>query len=156
MKKIINLLVGLCIILSMTSCLKSGLDDIEEYSGAEISAVSSVEYRYISDEISSASGQNIVKYVTLEYSGSKIDSKAATVSIPVRVPANFPEKELANLSASRLIVIVTLSSGAKIEPVSGAPELGKPGDWSKPNEYRVTAANGTRKNWTITVSGPNK
>lgn len=156
MKKISNILLGLCILLGMTSCLKSGLDDIEEYSGADITAVSRVEYRYISDEISSASQQNIVKNITLEYSGSKIDTEKATVSIPVKAPTNFPITELPNLSTKQLVVVVTLSTAARIEPINGAPSLGKPGDWSHPNEYKVTAANGTSKNWTISISSLTK
>ncbi|WP_410520867.1 DUF5018-related domain-containing protein [Bacteroides cellulosilyticus] len=29
--------------------------------------------------------------------------------------------------------------------------MGKPGDWSKPNKYEITAADGSKKVWTITA-----
>ena len=58
-----------------------------------------------------------------------------------------------NRSADNLVVVVTLSAAAKIEPISGFPRLGIPGDWSKPNEYKVTAANGSTKKWTFTITG---
>lgn len=153
MKTIKNILIVLCVILSMTSCLHAGLDDIEEYKGNDITAVSRVEYRYISDEISPASGQDLVKNVTLGYSGCVIDTKSAIVDIPITVPSNFPESELPNLSASELVVVVTISTAARIEPIGNAPALGVPGDWSKPNQYKVTAADGSSKNWTITING---
>lgn len=153
MKRALNVLVLLCLLCGMTSCLKSNLDELETYGGANITSVSRVEYRYISDEIAPSSGQNVVKYVTLEYSGSTVDMENATVTIPVKLPANFPESELGKVSASNLVVVVTLSTAARIEPVNGAPVLGKPGDWSMPNEYKVTAANGTSRIWTIKVTG---
>lgn len=153
MKRALNVLVLLCLLCGMTSCLKSNLDELETYGGANITSVSRVEYRYVSDEIAPSSGQNVVKYVTLEYSGSTVDMENATVTIPVKLPANFPESELGKVSASNLVVVVTLSTAARIEPVNGAPALGKPGDWSMPNEYKVTAANGTSRIWTIKVTG---
>ena len=47
---------------------------------------------------------------------------------------------------------VTVSSAARITPLSGAPAFGQPGDWSKPNKYLVTAADGSQKEWTIQVT----
>ena len=50
-------------------------------------AVQRVEYRYISDEVSNASGQQIVKKVELGRSNIVIDKEASTVSLDVSVPA---------------------------------------------------------------------
>ena len=49
------------------------------------------------------------------------------------------------------MVAVTISTAATIKPINGAPKLGVPGDWTKDNQYEVTAADGTKKVWTIVV-----
>lgn len=151
MKKIIYSSFLTFMMVSFSSCLTGGLEDLPKYEEADITSVSAVTYRYISDEVSPASGQNIVKDVNMTYT-SEIDPVAATVKISVTTPANFPEDELANLSTkSNLVVAVSLSTAARLFPKDGSVELGVPGDWSKPNNYVVEAANGTKKNWTIEI-----
>ena len=49
------------------------------------------------------------------------------------------------------MVAVTISTAAIIKPIGDAPKLGVPGDWTKDNQYEVTAADGTKKTWTIVV-----
>ena len=49
-----------------------------------------------------------------------------------------------------------LSTAAVIAPQDGAPTLGVPGDFSTTRRYLVTAANGTKKDWTIQVTALNK
>ena len=67
-------------------------------------------------------------------------------------PNNVPEEEKANVDAKNLVVVLTISTAATVTPVDGAPKLGVPGDWSKPNKYKVTAANGNSRIWTVTVN----
>ena len=151
MKRIIYSLFLTVVMVSFSSCLTGGLEDLPEYEEADITSVSAVTYRYISDDISPASGQNIVKNVNMTYT-SEIDPVATTVKISVITPDNFPKDELTNLSTkSNLVVVVSLSTAARLHPIEGSVELGVPGDWSKPNTYMVEAANGTKKNWTIEV-----
>lgn len=151
MKKTVYNLFLMMVMISFSSCLTSGLDDLEVYEDAEITSVSAIRYRYISDEVSPASGQNLVKEVNMTYT-SEINADAATVKISVTTPENFPESELNNLSTSaNLLVSVGLSTAARLSATNGSPDLGKPGDWSKPNTYTVEAANGKKKNWTIEI-----
>ena len=49
-----------------------------------------------------------------------------------------------------------LSTAAVIAPQDGAPTLGTPGDFSTTRRYVVTAAYGTKKDWTIQVTALNK
>lgn len=151
MKKIIYSILTLLATLFLSSCLHMGLEDLPEYEDALISSVSRVEYRYISDEISPASGQQIVKSSVLNHTAD-INKEAGTVAITATVPANFPTSERAKLSNANLSVNLNLSAGARIVPIGNSPTLGIPGDWSTPNKYLVTAANGTTKEWTITVA----
>lgn len=151
MKKVIYNLFLMMTMISFTSCLTNGLDDLPVYEEAEITSVSTVRYRYISDEESPATGQKIVKEVNMTYT-SEINAEAATVKISVTTPENFPESELNNLSTSaNLLVSVGLSTAARLTATNGSPDLGKPGDWSKPNTYTVEAANGKKKDWTIEI-----
>ena len=137
-----------------TSCLKSGLEDLPEFEENNITGVQRVEYRYISDEISGTSGQNIVKYVELSRN-VKVDKDAKTVVITATVPAAstaFPESARNKCNKSNISVMISVSTAARVSPVGDAPKLGLPGDWSKPNKYIVTAANGDKKEWTIEVT----
>ena len=64
---------------------------------------------------------------------------------------NIPEAERGNFTEAKAVVAVTISTAATIKPINGAPKLGVPGDWTKDNQYEVTAADGTKKVWTIVV-----
>lgn len=147
-------LLCLSFLFALTSCLNSNLDDLPEFEENEITGVQRVEYRYVSDEVSQASGQNIVKYVTLTNKAT-IDKDARHVGIEVTVPAagaSFPDAEHAKCSTKEIAVMVSLSTAARLTPVGDAPKLGVPGDWSKPNKYVVTAANGDTAEWTVEIT----
>ena len=150
MKKYLYKLVLLFTVLAFSSCLNSNLEDLPEYEDADITSVSAVQYRYISDQKSPASGENIVEEVNLGYTGD-IDPESATVKIKVTKPRTFPADQLNNLSKSNLVVVVTLSTAARMTPVSGSPKLGVPADWTKAHKYMVTSASGKKKEWTIEV-----
>lgn len=150
MKKVLYSLFLLLAVVSLSSCLNSGLEDLPEYSDADILSVSRVEYRYVSDEIAPSSGQQLVKNVSLGQS-SNINKENSTLTINVNIPDNFPAAERPNLSASALVVSLNISTAARIAPIEGSAVLGVPADWSKANKYIITAADGTQKEWTITL-----
>lgn len=143
-KYILSLFVAVMSVFGLTSCLTSGIDDYEEsFDGADIISVVDVYYRYID-----ASGN--VKQVRLPRTNPVIDNDEQTVLVeylPTTVPADQADK----FSQSSMVVVLSISTAAVIKPVGDAPKLGVPGDWSKPNQYEVTAANGTKKIWTVTV-----
>ncbi|WP_341216879.1 hypothetical protein [uncultured Wocania sp.] len=147
------ILIVLMLPLTLTSCLKSDLEDLPEFDLKDIVGVQRVEYRYVSDEVSPVDGEKVVKFVTLSHS-TTIDDTTNKVTLQVSVPAaseNFSETERNNVSKSNIAVMVSISTAAIIKPVGDAPLLGVPGDWSAPNSYTVWAADGTSKNWTIEV-----
>lgn len=154
MKKIIFFLIGL-FSLTFASCLKSGLEDLPEFEDNDITEVPRVEYRFISDAVSNASNQNIVKYVGLTINSKNIDKNAKKVTLEVTVPpanTDFSAAERAKVSKENLVVVVAVSTAARVFPIGDAPRLGTPGNWSKPNQYRVEAANGDSSEWTIEVT----
>lgn len=150
MKKISYILL-LLTSLAMSSCLKSNLEELPVYTLSDITSVSAVQYRYLSSEISPASNEAIVKNVTLNQT-AVIDDAARNVNITATVPDNFPADQLPTLTESKLLVALGISPAARIAPVDGSPVLGIPSDWSKPNKYVVTAADGSSKEWTVKVT----
>jgi hypothetical protein len=154
MKKYIYLLFVI-IATSTTSCLKSNLEELPAFEENDITGVDRVEYRYVSDELSKASNQPIVKYVNLNITKKEIDKTAKTVKIEVKVPAAntaFSAAEREKVAKSNLAVIVSVSTAARVFPVGNAPRLGVPGNWENAHQYSVEAANGNTAQWSIQIT----
>ena len=145
MRRYINLLFATVLsMICLTGCLTSGIDEVEEeFDGADITGLQGVYYRYID-----SSGN--VQQVRLAI-GSDINKEENTMEIVYLVPSNFPQDQVDKVTTKNLVVVLNISTAAIIKPLEGAPTLGVPGDWSKPNKYEVTAANGTKKIWTVTL-----
>ena len=63
----------------------------------------------------------------------------------MQASSNFPAEERPKFTMSNVVVSLNISTAAMIQPIDGAAVLGKPGDWSKPNKYEITAADGSKK-----------
>ena len=152
MKKYLNLFIVSLMTILFSSCLESNLEELETYTGNDITSIQGVYYRYYSSETIPVSGEQVVSQTALTISNTNQDADAGVFDFTVSLPTDFPESEKGNVSSSELVVVVNLSAAAIIEPIGDAPALGAPGDWSKPNQYRVTAANGNEKVWTLTLN----
>ncbi len=151
MKKILHIMTALLLAVISTSCLESNLEELDTYTGKDITGIGGVYYRYYGTETIPGSGEVKVHQVGLNYGRFSADNEAATCTFACQLPSNFPAAEKSNFSMTKLVVVVNLSSAAIIEPIEGSPKFGVPGDWSKPNKYVVTAADGSKKTWTITA-----
>lgn len=148
MKKYFYLIAALFVAVLSTSCLESGLEELDEYSGCDITN-GNVYWRYYGDGNIPASGEQQVKQVYLAASRTQdVENCVYTIRY---VTGNIPEAERPNFTESKAVVAVTISTAATIKPIGDAPKLGVPGDWTKDNQYEVTAADGTKKVWTIVV-----
>lgn len=152
MKKILNILMLLFAAVAMTSCLEHNLEELDTYEGHAVTGVAGVYYRYYGTETIPGSGEVKVQQVTLAYGNFKADEEAGTCEFACKLPSNFPASEVDKFSMSNVVVALNISTAAVIKPIEGAPELGKPGDWTKPNKYEITAANGTKQVWTCTLT----
>ena len=157
--KYLKIAMALMAGFASVSCLKSGLEDLETYTGNDIESIPGIYFRYYSNDIHPASGEQVIKQATLSVSNTVIDPDAGTVFCNVSIPSGFPADQRNNVSLEykpgdkkSIIVTLRISTAATIKPLDGAPELGTPGDWSKPNRYLVTAADGSTKEWTVTLS----
>ena len=141
---IISLFTAILSMVCLTGCLTSGIDDPEEvFDGANITGVQGIYYRYIN-----ADGN--VQQVRLAM-GSDINNDEQTVEIVYLLPSNFPQDQVDKFSLKSVVVVLNISTAATIRPIGDSPKLGLPGDWTMPNQYEVTAANGDKKIWTVTL-----
>jgi hypothetical protein len=153
MKKILGILTALFMAVCMTSCLEHDLEELEVYSDCDITG-RDIYWRWVTDEVHPGTGAQKVKQVRLPYwsGASVIDKENATAHIRYTVAqSGLDATQKAAFTATKAVMVVTVSTAATIKPIDGAPELGVPGDWTKPNKYEVTAADGTKKVWTITA-----
>lgn len=129
-------------------------EDMPAYGDADITGVQ-FRYRwYDNDDKDAITGEAKVKEYQLQTQAS-IDAQAGTVTCVVTVPAanaNFPEAVRNAVTTNPLWGQVSLSTAARCTPTGDTKALGTPGDWSKPNTFVVKAADGTTKNWTITIT----
>ena len=138
-------------LISLSSCLESGLDELPAYDTAEITDVY-FEYRY---EVTRSDGVRDIKYLRMTNAKREINA-AGAVTMEIRVPAasgTFTEEERAKVSLSNIVCYCYISTAANIEPIDGSPKLGTIGNFSSAVKYKVTAADGkTTKQWTISAS----
>lgn len=157
MKKLFNIFAVILLAVFSTSCLESNLEELDVYSECDIKG-REMYWRYISDEVHPGTGEHKVVQKRIPYYGnqSPIDTEACTAHLGYSLLySSLTEEEKAEFTETNVVMTVTISTAATIKPIEGAPELGVPGDWSKPNKYEVTAADGTKKIWTITISRVN-
>lgn len=152
MKNFFNILVVMFLTIFSTSCIKHDLEDLEVYSENDIVSVQGIYWRWIEDEKNPGSNENKISQKSLSVKETNIDKENATADIKFQIPSNFPKDQISELTAAKLVVILNISPASVIEPIEGAPKLGTPGDWTKSNKYKITAANGSSKVWTVTVS----
>ena len=151
MKKYFYMIAALFVAVFSTSCLDSNLEDLEVYSDCEIQSGEAF-WRWIdTNETIPGSGENKVKQVQLQRGSQQFwDELENTLKIRY-VTGRIPAEEIDNFTEEKMVVVVTISTAATIKPIGDAPEFGKPGDWRKNHQYEVTAADGTKKTWTIIV-----
>jgi hypothetical protein len=163
MKKFNHIILGLAVLAGSTmlsSCLKSGLDELPAFDGADITDIN-FEYRFEDSSDKWTDGANTVKFVKLGItkeikkageSGNANDLITASLTIPPP-SGSFTREERQKVSLDNLVAYAYLSTAATIEPLDGAPILGAPGNFSAERKYKVTAADGkTSKIWTVKVN----
>ncbi len=139
----------------LTSCLKKGLPEYPEWDGTNIDNVY-VEYRYNGPE--QFGGQPIVVIKKLDVVKT-VDEPNSTLKLTITVPAasgSFNAAERAKVLQNNLWLYMDISTAATIKPVAGSSKLGDPTNLTVPQQYEVTAANGSKKTWTIVVTAFNK
>lgn len=145
-------------LFSLSSCLEAGLDDLETYSDADITAIN-FEYRWaISENANDPWAGEKLQVKTLSTSASFNDG---VIECEITVPTasgSFTEAERAKVSLNSLNAYVTISPGATIKPIGNAPVLGELGNFTQSDiTYQVISADKkNRKVWKLVIKSFNK
>ncbi len=155
MKKYITLLFLSCLFI-FSSCLKSGLDDIENSDLCAISSIS-MEHRWIAKN-NNGYDQLCRQKLTLSKTTPDDNNEIRfVVTVPAASSSTafnaFNESVRNSVTVENLYLLSVISSAAKIAPLNGAPKLGLPGAFEigKEYEYQVTAASGKKAVFTIVI-----
>lgn len=132
-------------------------EKLPAYDNANIDGVA-FYYRYADPTAKDPiTGEPIIRNGSLTTQNVNIDSNAGTITLALYAnPNNFPATVLSGISLNNVVGTVTLPTAARIAPVGNNKVLGVPDDWTSPHQFVVTAGDGTKKNWTITVTGLTK
>lgn len=154
MKKILFLLV--LVMTTMTSCLKSDLDEVESTTACDLTNVE-FEYRWtvpVTDANGNPTGVHTLLYKKLTVAKT-IDNESHIVTLKLTVPntdKTFTKEIREQVSLENLVGMFTVSTAASVTPLKEAPKLGVPGDFSNDSyTYRVTAAAGNYMDWVIKI-----
>lgn len=151
--KYLHLIIITLGLLAMSSCLKKDLPEMNNSSLNDISDFN-LYYKYIDTVIDNkGTPQETTRILakTVQLNRAKTISHD-TVYVTPSFPAGFPRSEKTKVSLSKIWGYANIPEAAVISPVGASPALGKPGDFTKPAEYQVMAANGAKKNWIVSVS----
>lgn len=145
MKRLKCLFAG-TLLLVLASCINANLEEIESYSDSNIIDIR-FEYRWID-----SNNQLHVKTLNVE---KTISDDTHIVECTIKVPDTdnfFTEEIRNNVSLSNICGYFILSTGASVSPLENAPVMGKISDFSNKNfDYEVTAANGSKTIWKLTI-----
>lgn len=159
MKKIIFLLMIMTV--SLSSCLKSDLEDVESSTNCELSNVE-FEYRWTKDIVDSngnPTGVSELQYKKLDVA-KNIDKDNNKIILKLTVPkssGNFTSEIRDKVSLENIVGMFTVSLASTVQPLGNAPKLGIPGDFSqKSYMYRIKSAAGNYTDWMIEIAEFNK
>lgn len=149
MKKYTLLFIALLSVL-LTSCLKDGLDEGELSVECDVTNVK-FEHRWAVEM--NTSGMSELHFKEMQVQKS-IDKEHCTINVTITVPkadGNYPVEQRAVTALSNLACSFEVSRAASVQPIDGAPILGKLGDYSQERIYRVISASGEYKDWILKV-----
>jgi hypothetical protein len=151
MKKILQLIIVAFASASfLSSCLKHNLPETKDSNQNNISDFI-YYYKYADTTVVNAGTPNeqknvSVRTITLNYTKTISND---TIYVKPTLPASMPLSLKVKMSLTNIWATANIPNAARIDPIGEAPVLGTPGNYSQPVTYRVTAANGTSKNWVI-------
>ena len=150
--RLIHIITGLAFVLLFSSCLKKDLPALPLWNGTEVTNVY-FEYRYL-DTTNLWQGAPVAAYQTLDVTRT-VDTAHATINLVVTVPpvkGSFDAAQRAKVVQDHLWCYMDVSTAATIAPVGDAPAPGYFGDFTKPQQYKVAAADGSSQVWTLVIT----
>ena len=145
MKKYFALGCLLMIAGFLQSCLKRDLKELPVFKDAKIDRFD-FEYRW--------NDNGTFRVVRFTTNAPVVNGNSMTVTTTVPAASgSFTTAVRDQVTASNITGMCNISTAATIQPASGSPALGAPGNYSKPVAYQVTAADGkTMITWQVQVN----
>ena len=150
-KNRISICVLGCLSILLSSCLKKDLPVLPLWDANAITLVN-IEHRFNGTGV--INSQPVVAYQKL-VATNQINNETATINLQVKVPdpsGQFTAEEKTKVSQSHLWIYMNISTAATIAPLEGTAKPGDAADLTKSLKYEVTAANGTKRVWTVNVT----
>lgn len=150
--RLIHIITGVAFVLLFSSCLKKDLPALPLWNGTEVTNVY-FEYRYL-DTANLWQGAPVAAYQALDVIRT-VDTAHSTINLAVTVPpvkGSFDAVQRAKVSQDHLWCYMDVSTAATVTPVGDAPAPGYFGDFTKPQQYKVTAADGSSQVWTLVIT----
>lgn len=145
-------LLGL-LTVAFSSCLKSGLPKPDN---SPLNAISNFNYEYRWTDtayiLPGTPQADTVITVNMVLLGNSITISQDTIYTSPTIPGNLPASQITNVTLKHIWAYANIPDAAIIAPLNGAPVLGKPGDFTSPVSYQVTAANGTKSTWVVVTA----
>lgn len=147
----IGIIAGLLLMTcSLTSCLRHDLPAYPLWNG-DLITNAYLEYRYNSGQ--DYWGNPVVAYQRMQVNAS-IDTTNNTVTLDVTVPpasGSFSDSIRNMVTQSTLWPYFDISTAATMASSGTSPKPGFETDFTKPQTYVITAADGQKRNWTVIV-----
>src|ERR1700761_4776146 len=138
---------------ALGGCLKAGLP---KATNSSLDAMTSFNYEYrwldttsILPGTPQADTSITVNVVQL---GNTVTVSNDTVYTSPSYPGNLPTAQIPNVTLSHIWGYANIPDAATIYPVDGSPVLGEPGDFSKPQTYKIVAADGSTATWVVVTA----
>jgi hypothetical protein len=138
---------------AFSSCLKSGLPSAKNSS---LKAMTSFNYEYRWYDTSytqpgTPQADTTIAVNVVQLSNSVTISNDTVYTHPT-FPANLPAAQIPNVTLGHIWAYASIPDASLIIPMSGAPKLGAPGDFTHPVSYQITAADGSTASWVVVTA----
>lgn len=145
-------------IISFSGCLKEGLPVTKNSNQKTITGFD-FEYRWLSQDTVKSNGvvveirqlSSVVKLTNTIKITNRTDGNDTVYCKPA-IPSSIPTKQRVNVKLTNIWAYAAIPNAAIITAINNSPVLGTSGDFSKPAFYKVTAADGSSKTYTIIVT----
>lgn len=153
MKRLLKINILLIATICATSCLKKDLPGVTNSSANNISDFNLIhKYQDTVTDNAGTPNENTRILVRTVQLNKTVSISNDSVYVTPGFPAGFPFSQKSKVTLTNIWGYANIPDAAIVEPVSGAPKLGTPGDFSTPVSYDVIAANGDKKRWVISIA----
>lgn len=136
--------------VSLSSCLKSGLPSAKN-SSLNVMTSFNYEYRWSDTSYTLPGTPQADTTITVQMVqlGNSVTISNDTVYTYPSYPGNLPAAQTSHVTLAHIWAYASIPDASIIRPLNSSPELGVPGDFTKPVSYQIIAADGSKASWVV-------